>query len=63
MSKKLTIDYLEDLLNQLFWNDQFQEFDTEGALVFLYDMGFLDHKKINTNSFDALSMVDKKGKE
>lgn len=63
MSKKLTLDYLDTLIVNLFWNETYKELDTKGALIFLYEMGFLDIKKIDTNSFEKHSALNKNGGE
>jgi hypothetical protein len=46
MDKKFTLKELAEYLDRLFFDDQFDQFDTPSALRFLADFGFLNKEKI-----------------
>lgn len=55
---KLTMSELRKYLWRLFWNDQFEEFDIEGALLFLKKFDLLNESKIDVNACDGFEVSD-----
>lgn len=50
MEKKFTLKELSEYLDRLFFDDQFDQFDTPSALQFLADFGFLNPEKIQAEN-------------
>lgn len=58
MERKLTLSEVSKYLWDLFWDDQFDQFDIEGALLFLKKFELLNEDKIDVNSCKDFEVYD-----
>lgn len=58
MERKLTLSEVSKYLWDLFWDDQFDQFDIEGALLFLKKFELLNEDKIDVNACQDFEVHD-----
>lgn len=47
MAKKIEIKTLQEMLDKLFWDDDLENFDTEGMIGFMVLMDLLNTERVN----------------